>query len=50
MKKAQTLKLDPELIEAIKQAAKAENRSFNNMAETILYSSVEVKKHLKKKK
>jgi hypothetical protein len=49
MKKVQTLKLDPDLIEALKKAAKDEHRSFNNMAETILYSSPEVKKHLKKK-
>jgi hypothetical protein len=49
MKKTQTLKLDPALIEAIKKAAKAENRSFNNMAETILYSSPEVRQQLKKK-
>jgi len=49
MKKAHTFKLDPELIEALQKAAEEDNRSFNNMVETILYSSPEVKKHLKKK-
>lgn len=44
MKKTQTFKLEPELIEKLKKLADKENRPFNNYVETILLSHVKTKK------
>ena len=39
-KESYTFKLDSELLKTLKQKAKTENRSFNNLVETELKKSV----------
>lgn len=41
MKKPQTFKLDPDLIDKLKQLAEKDNRPFNNYVETVLKNHVE---------
>lgn len=40
MKKPQTFKLDPDLIERLKKLAEKDNRPFNNYVETLLFEHV----------
>lgn len=44
MKKSQTFKLEPDLIEALKKLSEKDNRSFNNYVETVLLDHVKKSK------
>lgn len=48
MKTAYTIKLEPDLLEALKRLAEKENRSFNNYVETVLLDHIKILKQIKK--